>query len=234
MFLDLSVCLLTHTLIVSESEHTYTQTESVIYRLFVFSMASEMETLEGKKQEDVPNVGEEVEMKDKEESEKEGEEHQETNEKEEEEEEAKDEESDDEEEAEESKGSSKRGRKDSAKKREGSSKKVKTDSSPKEPVTPIERPTRERKTVERYTESMSRLSATKPFSIEKGPGTLLKDIPNVAYKLSKRKADDNLQSLHNILFGKRAKMNTLKKNIGMFSGFVWADDEAGIKGVGDR
>ncbi|KAK8553172.1 hypothetical protein V6N13_089386 [Hibiscus sabdariffa] len=38
-----------------------------------------------------------------------------------------------------------------------------------------------------------------------GPGTQLKDIPNVAFKLSKRKFDDNLQMLHMILFGKKAK-----------------------------
>ncbi|KAK8519361.1 hypothetical protein V6N12_025401 [Hibiscus sabdariffa] len=38
-----------------------------------------------------------------------------------------------------------------------------------------------------------------------GPGTQLKDIPNVAFKLSKRKFDDNLQMLHMILFGRKAK-----------------------------
>ncbi|XP_017256899.2 DEK domain-containing chromatin-associated protein 2-like [Daucus carota subsp. sativus] len=90
----------------------------------------------------------------------------------------------------------------------------------------IERPSRERKTVERYTEtSLARGSATKPFSIEKGKRMMLKDIPNVAFKLSKIKPDDNLQLLHNILFGKRMKVHTLKKNIGLFSGFVWAENE---------
>ncbi|KAL8217483.1 hypothetical protein R6Q57_020856 [Mikania cordata] len=176
-------------------------------------MASEIETLEGKKQEDVLDV-----ELDKEESKQV-------------EEEAEDKESKDDEgsdggdEAEENKGHSKRGRKDSEKKGNSGSKKVKTDASSKEPVTPVDRPTRERKTVERYTESMQRLSAPKPFSIEKGSGTQLKDIPNVAYKLSKRKADETLQSLHTVLYNKRAKMNTLKKNVGMFSGFVWVDDE---------
>ncbi|XP_076931953.1 DEK domain-containing chromatin-associated protein 1-like isoform X1 [Bidens hawaiensis] len=108
---------------------------------------------------------------------------------------------------------------------ESKGKRRKKNSGKKEPVTPVDRPTRERKTVERYTESMQRLMTPKPFSIEKGSGTQLKDIPNVAYKLSKRKADDTLQSLHTVLFSKRAKMNTVKKNIGLFSGFVWADDE---------
>ncbi|XP_055830665.1 DEK domain-containing chromatin-associated protein 1-like isoform X3 [Solanum dulcamara] len=94
------------------------------------------------------------------------------------------------------------------------------------PKTPGSRPTRERKTVERYFESLvARGSATKPLSIVKGQGTQLKDIPNVAYKLSKRKPDDNLQILHSILFGKKTKAHNLKKNIGLFSGYVWVENE---------
>nr|XP_043615150.1 protein DEK-like isoform X2 [Erigeron canadensis] len=161
-------------------------------------MASEIETLETKKQGDVVSPVEteaelpeakEDQVADKEEDTKEG--------------------------------SSKRAR---AKKGETSSaKKARTGSG--SPVTPIDRPTRERKTVERYTESAGRLPAPKPFSVEKGSGTQLKEIPNVAYKLSKRKPDDSLHALHTVLFNKRGKVNTLKKNIGMFSGFVWADDE---------
>ncbi|GAV81603.1 DEK_C domain-containing protein [Cephalotus follicularis] len=97
----------------------------------------------------------------------------------------------------------------------------------KEPVTPAsDRPTRERKVVERYSApSVARSSATKPLSIEKGRGTQLKDIPNVAFKLSKRKPNDNLQILHTILFGKKAKAHSLKRNIGQFSGFVWVENE---------
>ncbi|KAK4375765.1 hypothetical protein RND71_006442 [Anisodus tanguticus] len=115
------------------------------------------------------------------------------------------------------------------------------------PKTPGSRPTRERKTVERYFESLAaRGSATKPLTIEKGQGTQLKDIPNgtilfiaesfspligvglffvLAYKLSKRKPDDNLQILHSILYGKRTKAHNLKKNIGQFSGYVWVENE---------
>ncbi|XP_020208309.1 zinc finger and BTB domain-containing protein 47-like [Cajanus cajan] len=53
----------------------------------------------------------------------------------------------------------------------------------KDPVTPAsERPTRERKTVERYSvpspAKSARSSASKGFTIEKGRGTQLKDIPN--------------------------------------------------------
>ncbi|XP_047342104.1 DEK domain-containing chromatin-associated protein 1-like [Impatiens glandulifera] len=100
----------------------------------------------------------------------------------------------------------------------------------KEPVTPHERPTRERKTVQRFSVPQSARSVTKVVSIEKGKGTPLKDIPNVAYKLSKRKPDDNLQILHSVLFGKKTKTHTLKKNIGQFSGFVWIENEEKQKG----
>ncbi|KAL0380239.1 UNVERIFIED_CONTAM: hypothetical protein Sangu_0088200 [Sesamum angustifolium] len=47
----------------------------------------------------------------------------------------------------------------------------------------------------------------------------------VAFKLSKRKADENLQLLHTILFGKKTKVHNLKKNLGLFSGFVWVENE---------
>ncbi|CAK7336768.1 unnamed protein product [Dovyalis caffra] len=79
--------------------------------------------------------------------------------------------------------------------------------------------------VERYSAPEPGRSATKPLSIEKGRGTPLKDIPNVAFKLSKRKTDDNLQMLHMILFGKKGKAHNLKKNIGLFSGYVWVENE---------
>ncbi|KAL2342798.1 hypothetical protein Fmac_004083 [Flemingia macrophylla] len=97
-------------------------------------------------------------------------------------------------------------------------------------ATPLtDRPTRERKTVERYTISSPHkfpgYSTFKALSIEKGHGKQLKDIPNVAFKLSKRKTDDNLRTLHNILFGRKGKAHNLKKNIGLFSGYVWTENE---------
>ncbi|RAL41699.1 hypothetical protein DM860_008881 [Cuscuta australis] len=104
-------------------------------------------------------------------------------------------------------------------------KKGKRISEPSTPVTPSSsslRPTRERKSVDRF---YAVSSAAKPLSIQKGPGMQLRDIPNVAYKLSKRKPDENLQILHNILYGKKAKARNLKKNIGQFSGYAWAEDE---------
>ncbi|XP_024013426.1 protein DEK [Eutrema salsugineum] len=100
-------------------------------------------------------------------------------------------------------------------------------SSEKEPVTPVSgRPTRMRKKVERYIlPTPSRSSGSKPVSIEQGRGTRLREIPNVAYKLSKRKPDDNLFLLHTILYGKKGKAQMLKRNIGQFSGFVWSEEE---------
>uniref|UniRef100_A0A2P2LBG3 Protein DEK isoform X1 n=1 Tax=Rhizophora mucronata TaxID=61149 RepID=A0A2P2LBG3_RHIMU len=121
-------------------------------------------------------------------------------------------------------GESKKSKQDSAAEKPGEEESEKKE---KESVTPAsERPTRERKIVERYSApEPGRSSAAKPLSIEKGSGTQLKDIPNVAFKLSKRKLDDNLQMLHTILFGKKAKAHNLKKNIGQFSGYVWAENE---------
>ncbi|XP_027341910.1 glutamic acid-rich protein-like isoform X2 [Abrus precatorius] len=94
-----------------------------------------------------------------------------------------------------------------------------------EPRTPtIDRPVRERKSVERLVASIEK-DATKEFHIEKGRGTPLKDIPNVAFKLSRRKTGDTFKLLHNILFGRRGKAVQIKSNISRFSGFVWLDNE---------
>lgn len=95
----------------------------------------------------------------------------------------------------------------------------------KEASTPtVERPARERKSIERFVASTEK--EVKEFKIEKGAGTALKDIPNIVLKLSKRKAaDDVVQSLHKILFGKRAKPHVAKANILQFSGYVWSTNE---------
>ncbi|TKY73678.1 DEK protein [Spatholobus suberectus] len=120
--------------------------------------------------------------------------------------------------------------KESPKKSKKSKKEAASDKKKKDPATPAsERPTRERKTVERYSvpspAKSARSSASKGFTIEKGRGTQLKDIPNVAFKLSKRKPDDNLHMLHALLFGKKTKAHNLKRNIGQFSGYVWTENE---------
>ncbi|KAG0498500.1 hypothetical protein HPP92_003191 [Vanilla planifolia] len=96
----------------------------------------------------------------------------------------------------------------------------------KKSASPVDRPSRERKSVERYS-SMSprKASAKKVLKIQQGPGEKLKDIPNVAFKLSKRKIDESLQVLHRILFGRQANVHFVKRNILQFSGFVWNPNE---------
>ncbi|KAH0721880.1 hypothetical protein KY289_004924 [Solanum tuberosum] len=96
---------------------------------------------------------------------------------------------------------------------------------PKTPLAPtIVRPVRQRKSVERLVASIEG-ELTKEIYIEKGRGIALQDIPNVAYKLSKRKTDDTLKLLHNILFGRRGKAAQFKSNISQFSGLVWHENE---------
>ncbi|XWS51744.1 hypothetical protein CRYUN_Cryun11dG0009800 [Craigia yunnanensis] len=91
--------------------------------------------------------------------------------------------------------------------------------------TPLtDRPVRERKSVERLVASIDK-DASREFQIEKGRGTPLKDIPNVAFKLSRRKTDDTFRLLHTVLFGRRGKAVQIKSNISRFSGFVWHDNE---------
>ncbi|GER45973.1 DEK domain-containing chromatin associated protein [Striga asiatica] len=101
----------------------------------------------------------------------------------------------------------------------------KKEKEPKTPVTSIiERPVRERKSVERLVTTIEK-DSIKDVIIEKGRGTALKDIPNVAYKLSRKKNEDILKLLHTVLFGRRGKAGQLKNNISRFSGFVWHDNE---------
>nr|KJB13880.1 hypothetical protein B456_002G099700 [Gossypium raimondii] len=90
--------------------------------------------------------------------------------------------------------------------------------------TPLrDRPVREHKSVERLVASIDK-DASREFQIKKGRGTVLKVIPNVTFKLSRRKPDDTLR-LHTILFGRRGKAVQVKSNISGFSGFVWLENE---------
>ncbi|KAG6423868.1 hypothetical protein SASPL_114273 [Salvia splendens] len=97
-----------------------------------------------------------------------------------------------------------------------------------EPKTPSafssERPVRERKSVERLVATIEK-DTSRDFRIVKGRGTALKDIPNVAYKLSRKKTEETFKMLHMILFGRRGKAAQVKNNISRFSGFVWHDNE---------
>eukprot|EP00250_Pteridium_aquilinum_P010929 c19722_g1_i1 orf=589-2037(-) len=86
-----------------------------------------------------------------------------------------------------------------------------------------DRPARERKSIERFVVSPDK--EIKEFKIQKGAGTALKDIPNIVFKLSKRRGGDEVvQSLHKVLFGKTAK-HVAKANILQFSGYVWSGNE---------
>eukprot|EP00268_Persea_americana_P029655 TRINITY_DN2867_c0_g2_i1.p1 TRINITY_DN2867_c0_g2~~TRINITY_DN2867_c0_g2_i1.p1 ORF type:complete len:712 (+),score=291.46 TRINITY_DN2867_c0_g2_i1:224-2359(+) len=99
---------------------------------------------------------------------------------------------------------------------------------PKELSTPVasslDRPVRERKSVERLVVAIEN-EPVKELVILKGRGTPLKDIPNVAYKLSKKKSDDTVKLLHAIIYGRRGKASQIKSNISQFSGFVWNENE---------
>ncbi|KAG2593965.1 protein DEK-like isoform X2 [Panicum virgatum] len=117
----------------------------------------------------------------------------------------------------------KRGRR---KKGEAQAEAAKKTPTPRKSGPAAERPSRERKTVERYSELAPRVTPVKKSpAILQGSGTKLKDIPNVSFKLSKRKADDILQSLHVLMYGKKSNVHFLKRNISQFSGFVWTDNQ---------
>ncbi|KAF2531442.1 hypothetical protein F2Q70_00031390 [Brassica cretica] len=58
-----------------------------------------------------------------------------------------------------------------------------------------------------------------------GQGPCLKDIPSVAYKVTRKTSDENLKLLHTILFARRGKAAQIKTNILGFSGFVWHGNE---------
>lgn len=96
----------------------------------------------------------------------------------------------------------------------------------REPISPagIERPVRERKSVERLVASIEK-EPPREFLIPKGHGTALKDIPNVAHKLSRKKNEETCKMLHSILFGRRGKAAQVKINLSQFSGFAWHENE---------
>lgn len=87
-----------------------------------------------------------------------------------------------------------------------------------------DRPVRERKSVNRLVATIEN-EPVKEFVIQKGQGTPLKDIPNVAYKLAKKRNEENLKLLHTVIYGRKAKASHVKSNISQFSGFVWPDNE---------
>ncbi|RLN40475.1 protein DEK-like [Panicum miliaceum] len=86
-----------------------------------------------------------------------------------------------------------------------------------------DRPQRERKTVARLVEVIEK-EPNRNFVVEKGRGTPLKDIPNVAHRISRKKPGD-LKFLHNLLFGRKGKIVDFKGHILQFSGFVWHESD---------
>ncbi|KAK8936905.1 hypothetical protein KSP39_PZI012474 [Platanthera zijinensis] len=118
----------------------------------------------------------------------------------------------------------KRGRKRRSEVKEGDREEVKKRAAPI--ASPLDRPSRERKSVQRFAaQSPPVISATKAVVIEQGSGEKLKDIPNVVFRLSKRKVDESLKVLHKVLFGRKANVHFLKRDILQFSGFVWSEDK---------
>ncbi|KAG6525060.1 hypothetical protein ZIOFF_015012 [Zingiber officinale] len=87
----------------------------------------------------------------------------------------------------------------------------------------VERPVRERKTVERLVEVIEK-ERSREFQVEKGRGTPLKDIPSVAHKLARKKPAD-IKLIHQTLFGRRGKAVNFKNHILEFSGFVWHESD---------
>ncbi|CAN7056971.1 unnamed protein product [Brassica oleracea var. botrytis] len=162
---------------------------------------------------------------------------------------------DKEEEKEKSKSSKKRGKGKSSGEKVGKKTKNEEEKKDSEPKTPFsDRPVRERKSVERLVAVID-TDSSKEFRIEKvcqyfpklsrtslldvliiifwilqGPGAYLKDIPSVAYKVTRKKSDETLKLLHTILFGgRRGKAPQVKTNILSFSGFVWHGNEEKAK-----
>ncbi|KAL0045693.1 hypothetical protein WJX82_001892 [Trebouxia sp. C0006] len=67
---------------------------------------------------------------------------------------------------------------------------------------------------------------TEKLEIREGQGTKLGEIPNVAFQLSKVTGrDELLEDLHQILYARKGKLSTRKKDIQAFSGFAYTDDQ---------
>ncbi|KAI0503529.1 hypothetical protein KFK09_014463 [Dendrobium nobile] len=90
-------------------------------------------------------------------------------------------------------------------------------------VSSSDRPVRERKTVERWVEVIQK-APDRTFIIEKGRGTPLVEIPNVANNLARKKPAE-LKFLHQTLFGRKGKAADFKSNLLQFSGFTWHESE---------
>lgn len=67
---------------------------------------------------------------------------------------------------------------------------------------------------------------TEKLEIKEGQGIKLGEIPNVTFRLGKVTGrDELLEDLHQILYGRKGKLSTRKRDISAFSGFTFADDQ---------
>jgi hypothetical protein len=85
---------------------------------------------------------------------------------------------------------------------------------------------RERKTVEFYDPLAGKKQEEDEAMIKEGSGIKLRDIPNVAFKLSKITGSDDLcEAFHRVLYKRAGASKTRKRDILNFSGFVFGDTE---------
>lgn len=85
---------------------------------------------------------------------------------------------------------------------------------------------RERKPVQRLEATAPVKPKEKPSMTKAGSGVKLREIDNIAFRLSKAKgSDDVCRVLHLLLFRRAGKKIQVKRNILEFSGFVYADAE---------
>eukprot|EP00873_Tetraselmis_striata_P022779 jgi/Tetstr1/443043/TSEL_031102.t1 len=83
---------------------------------------------------------------------------------------------------------------------------------------------RERKVVERFV--VAEKAEVTELEIKQGAGKCLRDIPNVAFHLSKISGkDDTMAALHKVLYRRLGKGTTRKRDILSFSGFVYENEE---------
>ncbi|KAK9804710.1 hypothetical protein WJX72_001206 [[Myrmecia] bisecta] len=87
-----------------------------------------------------------------------------------------------------------------------------------------ERAARPRKQVEFFAPVAQK--HTQKLVVKEGKGTKLGDIPNVAFKLGKITGrDELLEDFHFLLFRRKGKLATRKREVAAFSGFTWGDED---------
>ena len=91
------------------------------------------------------------------------------------------------------------------------------------PASPSVKPKRERKKVEVF--QVVDDAPKKSLDVKPGRGTKLCEIPNVAFKLSKiPRKEELLKFVYRILYKGVGKQQTIKRDIGEFSGWTFEND----------